>query len=60
MRILDGLAEAKEKQLRVLYADETNFTKRSIQTLEWSSRLDNLNVDQKQIYSGYRLSLIHI
>ena len=34
--------------------DETNFTKASLQTREWSCRYSNLAVDQAQVYTGYR------
>jgi len=52
--IMKELAEADRTGLPVLFLDETNFTKASLQTREWSCQLSNLSVDQKEVYTGYR------
>ena len=52
--ILRELAAAERNDLPVLFLDETNFTKASLQTREWSGRRSNLSVDQKEVYTGYR------
>ena len=38
----------------VLYLDEVNFTKKSIQSYDWSGRNQNISIDQRQIYTGYK------
>ena len=39
---------------KLIFLDEINFTKRSFQSEDWSVRLDNQHVDQRDIYTGYR------
>lgn len=34
--------------------DETIFSKAAMQSLEWSRRHTNLQVDQTKVYTGYR------
>ena len=41
-------------KLPIVYLDEVNFTKQSIQKLDWSGRHSNISVDQRQIYTGYK------
>jgi hypothetical protein len=45
---------AAERGLRIVWLDEVNFTKKSIQTVEWSARHRNLCISQDDVYFGYR------
>ena len=56
--IRDNLEESKRKKLaeinaaiaegrKMLWLDELNFTKRTLQSKEWSSKNTNLSVDQE-------------
>lgn len=53
-KLLEQMADARAKQLPIWYVDETIFSKTAMQTLEWSRRRTNLQVDQTQVYTGYR------
>ena len=39
---------------KIVYLDETNFTKLAFQSKDWSSCRENQHVDQRDIYTGYR------
>ena len=39
---------------KIVYLDETNFTKLAFQNKDWSCRGENQHVDQRDIYTGYR------
>ena len=38
----------------IIFLDEINFTKRSIQQRDWSRKNSNLAIDQEEIYVPYR------
>ena len=38
----------------IIFLDEINFTKRSIQQRDWSHKNSNLVIDQEEIYVPYR------
>jgi hypothetical protein len=44
----------REENVKIVYLDEINFTKRSISLREWSGKNSNLAIDQKDIMVGYR------
>ena len=44
----------KEENAKIVYLDEINFTKRSINLCEWSQKNSNLAIDQKDIMVGYK------
>ena len=52
--VLEALTQAKNEGRLIVYLDEINFTKRSLQLREWSGKNTNLTVDQKEVYDGYR------
>ena len=52
--ILQKLKEVGDYGLKIIYLDEVNFTKRSLQTLEWSGKYSNLCVNQDDVYFGYK------
>ena len=39
---------------KFVYLDETNFTKLAFQSKDWSCCKENQQVDQRDIYTGYR------
>ena len=39
---------------KIVFLDETNFTKLAFQSKDWSSCRENQHVDQRDIYTGYR------
>ena len=43
----------RELGYKTLFLDEVNFTKASLQRVEWSNKGTNISVDQKQVYTGY-------
>ena len=45
--LLAALQGAKENKLPILYLDEVNFTKQSIQGYDWSGRNHNISIDQR-------------
>jgi hypothetical protein len=45
--------QAREEGRKLLFLDEVNFTKLAIQSREWSPKKVNIQVDQKEIYTGY-------
>lgn len=51
---MDELRRAKEQGLRLVWLDEINFTKRSVNLQEYSGRNTNLTIDQRDIFVGYR------
>ena len=55
--LIDKLERVKAQRLKLMWLDETNFTKLSLQTTEWSRRLTNLSVDQREVYTGYRSAI---
>jgi transposase len=48
------LTDREKSKEPLLYLDEVNFTKRSVQSLDWSGKNSNITVDQRQIYTGYK------
>jgi hypothetical protein len=48
------LCDATQKKAPIVYLDEVNFTKSSIQSFDWSGQNANITVDQRQIYIGYK------
>ena len=52
--LVGALEQVKARGLKLMWLDETNFTKLALQTIEWSRRLTNLSVDQQDVYTGYR------
>ena len=38
----------------IIFLDEINFTKRSVDLREWSAKNTNLAIDQQDIYTGYK------
>ena len=50
--LYEQLTKARRMKLPIVYLDEVNFTKQSIQKLDWSGRHSNISVDQRQIYTG--------
>ena len=38
----------------MLWLDEVNFTKLALQKTEWSPRKKNIEVDQKEVFTGYQ------
>ena len=55
---LSQLTEAKNRGRLVVFLDETNFTKRSLQLREYSCKNSNLTVDQEDVYTGYRSVIV--
>ena len=53
-KVLAKLAEAKRNKLPLLFLDEVAFTKTTHMTRTWSPRGIHLQVDQHQVYTGYR------
>ena len=69
--IRDNLTESKRKKLdeinaavaagrKILWLDELNFTKRTLQSKEWSPKHSNLSVDQEQVYQGYKSVIVTV
>ena len=52
--LLAKLEQARSEGRQLIYLDEINFTKRSLQLRDWSGKNSNLTVDQKEVYVGYR------
>ena len=52
--LIRNMDEVISKRLKIIYVDEVNFTKRSIQKKDWSAKNSNLVVDQAQVMTGYR------
>ena len=53
-RILDKLRHARDTQMEVVYMDEVVFSKRGFPQRCYSKRGENITVNQKDVYSGYR------
>jgi hypothetical protein len=51
---LDEIKLARSEGRRIIYVDETLFTKLAFKSKEWSAKNTNLSVDQVDIYTGYR------
>ena len=69
--IRDNLEESKCKKLaeinaavaegrKILWLDELNFTKRTLQSREWSAKNSNLAIDQEQVYQGYKSVIVTV
>ena len=52
--VLGHLRDAADRNLKLIWLDEVNFTKRSLQSVDWSARHTNMCVSQDQVYFGYR------
>jgi hypothetical protein len=53
-KLLETMQRMREENVKIVYLDEINFTKRSISLREWSGKNSNLAIDQKDIMVGYR------
>mgnify|MGYP000565173956 CR=1 FL=1 len=51
---MDEIKLARSEGRRIIYVDETLFTKLAFKSKEWSAKNTNLSVDQVDIYTGYR------
>ena len=52
--LIKQIDQAKREGRKLMFLDEINFTKLSIQIKEWSEKNDNQHIDQRDIYQGYR------
>ena len=52
--VLEKLSQAKQGHVPVLFLDEVAFTKTTHMTRTWSPRGVHIQVDQHQVYTGYR------
>ena len=57
-KLWNEIRNAREEGRELIYLDETNFTKLSLPTREWSTKYTNLNVEQEDVYQGYRSVLV--
>lgn len=53
-KVLEQVDRVKEEGLPIVYADEICFTKRAMQSREYSCKNSNLTIDQGDYYSDYR------
>ena len=59
-RVLRELDEARAEKRKIIYLDETCFTKLSMLNKAYSGPGDNIKVDQKQVMQGYRASCVAV
>lgn len=52
--LIEKLDSVQKENRKIIYLDETNFTKLSFQNKDWSRSNENQHVDQRDIYTGYR------
>ena len=52
--LIEKLDRVQTENRKIVYLDETNFTKLAFQNKDWSRSNENLHVDQRDIYTGYR------
>ena len=57
---LQKLISAKDQNKKIIYLDETVFSKLSLLNKEWSPKNCNLFVDSRQVYTGYRCAIASI
>ena len=59
-RVPRELDEARAEKRKIIYLDETCFTKLSMLNKAYSGPGDNIKVDQKQVMQGYRASCVAV
>ena len=52
--LIEKLDLINKENRKLIFLDETNFTKLSFQGKDWSCCRQNQHVDQRDIYTGYR------
>ena len=58
--LLQKVISAKDQNKKIIYLDETVFSKLSLLNKEWSPKNCNLFVDSRQVYTGYRCAIASI
>ena len=56
-RIIDAMEHARNQHMEVVYMDEVVFSKRGFPTHCYSRKGENITVNQKDVYSGFRTVL---
>ena len=49
-----GVQKAVDANMKIIWADEVNFTKHTVQYSTYSNKGLNVEVDQKDLYCGYK------
>ena len=49
-KLWNEIRVAREEGREIIYLDETNFTKLSLPTREWSEKYTNMTVEQEDVY----------
>ena len=55
--LLQKVNSVKDQNRKIIYLDETVFSKLSLMNKEWSPKNSNLFVDSRQVYTGYRCAI---
>ena len=58
--LLQKVISAKDKNKKIIYLDETVFSKLSLLNKEWRPKNCNLFVDYRQVYTVYRCAIASI
>ena len=58
--LLQKVISVKDQNKKIIYLDETVFSKLSLLNKEWSPKNCNLFVDSRQVYTGYRCAMASI